>query len=117
MQNNYQDALSTYKELMASSKGTEAVNDWGMRNVTGLQYSLANKAIEEGDYATARSIMKDLESSSDDLVMAFEGFGGGRGRGGRGGRGGGPGGPGRMEDNLISKNQAISKLNDKMNSK
>ena len=58
--------------------------------------------------------MKDLESSSDDLVMAFEGFGGGRGRGGRGGR---PGGPGRMEDNLISKNQAISKLNDKMNSK
>ena len=48
------------------------------------------------------------------MVMAFEGFGGGRGRGGRGGR---PGGPGRMEDNLISKNQAISKLNDKMNSK
>ena len=117
MQNNYSDALKTYKELMASEKGTEAVNDFGMRNVTGLQYSLANKAIEEGDYATARSIMKDLESSSDDLVMAFEGFGGGRGRGGRGGRGGGPGGPGRMEDNLISKNQAISKLNDKMNSK
>lgn len=117
MQNNYQDALKTYKELMASEKGTEAVNDFGMRNATGLQYSLANKAIEEGDYATARSIMKDLESSSDDLVMAFEGFGGGRGRGGRGGRGGGPGGPGRMEDNLISKNQAISKLNDKMNSK
>ena len=114
MQNNYSDALKTYKELMASEKGTEAVNDFGMRNVTGLQYSLANKAIEEGDYATARSIMKDLESSSDDLVMAFEGFGGGRGRGGRGGR---PGGPGRMEDNLISKNQAISKLNDKMNSK
>ena len=114
MQNNYQDALKTYKELMASEKGTEAVNDFGMRNATGLQYSLANKAIEEGDYATARSIMKDLESSSDDLVMAFEGFGGGRGRGGRGGR---PGGPGRMEDNLISKNQAISKLNDKMNSK
>ena len=117
MQNNYSDALKTYKELMASEKGTEAVNDFGMRNVTGLQYSLANKAIEEGDYATARSIMKDLESSSDDLVMAFEGFGGGRGRGGRGGRGGGPGGPGRMEDNLISKNQAISKLHDKMNSK
>lgn len=117
MQNNYSEALKTYKELMASEKGTEAVNDFGMRNATGLQYSLANKAIEEGDYATARSIMKDLESSSDDLVMAFEGFGGGRGRGGRGGRGGGPGGPGRMEDNLISKNQAISKLNDKMNSK
>lgn len=114
MQNNYSEALKTYKELMASEKGTEAVNDFGMRNVTGLQYSLASKAIEEGDYATARSIMKDLESSSDDLVMAFEGFGGGRGRGGRGGR---PGGPGRMEDNLISKNQAISKLNDKMNSK
>lgn len=117
MQNNYSEALKTYKELMASGKGTEAVNDFGMRNATGLQYSLASKAIEEGDYATARSIMKDLESSSDDLVMAFEGFGGGRGRGGRGGRGGGPGGPGRMEDNLISKNQAISKLNDKMNSK
>ena len=114
MQNNYSDALKTYKELMASEKGSEAVNDFGMRNATGLQYSLASKAIEEGDYATARSIMKDLESSSDDLVMAFEGFGGGRGRGGRGGR---PGGPGRMEDNLISKNQAISKLNDKMNSK
>ncbi|MBQ7554826.1 hypothetical protein IJS98_00015 [bacterium] len=118
MQNNYQDALNTYKDLMASSKGTEAVNEWGVRNVTGLQYSLANKAIEEGDYATARSIMKDLESSGDDLVMAFEGFGGGRGRGGRGG---GPGGPGRggfrMEDNLVSKNQAISRLNDKMNGK
>ena len=115
MQNNYQDALSTYKDLMASSKGTEAVNEWGVRNVTGLQYSLANKAIEEGDYATARSIMKDLESSGDDLVMAFEGFGGGRG--GRGGRRGGPGGGFRMEDNLISRNQAISKLNDKMNGK
>jgi len=120
MQNNYQDALSTYKDLMASSKGTEAVNEWGVRNVTGLQYSLANKAIEEGDYATARSIMKDLESSGDDLVMAFDGFGGGRGgRGGnRGGRGGGPGRGGfRMEDNLVSKNQAISRLNDKMNGK
>ena len=117
MQNNYQDALSTYKDLMASSKGTEAVNEWGVRNVTGLQYSLANKAIEEGDYATARSIMKDLESSGDDLVMAFDGFGGGRG--GRGGnRGGGPGRGGfRMEDNLVSKNQAISRLNDKMNGK
>ena len=114
MQNKYQDALKTYKELMASEKGTEAVNDFGMRNATGLQYSLANKAIEEGDYATARSIIKDLESSSDDMVMAFEGFGGGRGRGGRGGR---PGGPGRMEDNLISKNQAVSKLNDKLNGK
>ena len=116
MQNNYQDALSTYKDLMASSKGTEAVNEWGVRNVTGLQYSLANKAIEEGDYATARSIMKDLESSGDDLVMAFDGpRGGGPGRGGRGG---GPGRGGfRMEDNLVSKNQAISKLNDKMNGK
>ncbi|MBR5902393.1 hypothetical protein IKZ40_08655 [bacterium] len=116
MQNNYQEALKTYRELMDSGKGTEAVNDFGMRNATGLQYSLANKAIEEGDYATARSIMKDLESSGDDMVMAFEGFGGGRGRG-RGGRGGGPGGPGRMEDNLISKNQALNKLNEKMNNR
>lgn len=119
MQNNYQDALSTYKDLMASSKGAEAVNDFGMRNVTGLQYSLANKAIEEGDYATARSIMKDLESSNDDMVMAFDGFGGGGpgGRGGRGGRRGGPGGGFRMEDNLVSKNQALNKLNEKMNNR
>lgn len=119
MQNNYQDALSTYKDLMASSKGTEAVNEWGVRNVTGLQYSLANKAIEEGDYATARSIMKDLESSNDDMVMAFDGFGGGGpgGRGGRGGRRGGPGGGFRMEDNLVSKNQALNKLNEKMNNR
>ncbi|MBO7435686.1 hypothetical protein J6U76_06820, partial [bacterium] len=116
---NYQDALSTYKDLMASSKGTEAVNEWGVRNVTGLQYSLANKAIEEGDYATARSIMKDLESSNDDMVMAFDGFGGGGpgGRGGRGGRRGGPGGGFRMEDNLVSKNQALNKLNEKMNNR
>ena len=36
----------------------------------------------------------------------------------RGGRpGGGPGGPGRMEDNLISKNQALNKLNEKMNNR
>lgn len=115
MQNNYQDALKTYKDMMASEKGSEVVNEWGTRNATGLQYSLANKAIEEGDYATARSIIKDLESSNDDMVMAFEGFGGGRG--GRGGRRGGPGGGFRMEDNLISKNQAVNKLNEKMNSR
>ena len=116
MQNNYQEALKAYKSMMDSEKGAEVVNDWGLRNATGLQYSLANKAIEEGDYATARSIIKDLESSNDDMVMAFEGFGGGRGgRGGR--RGGGPGGGFRMEDNLISKNQAVNKLNEKMNSR
>ena len=114
-QNNYQEALKAYKSMMESEKGSEVVNEWGTRNATGLQYSLANKAIEEGDYATARSIIKDLESSNDDMVMAFEGFGGGRG--GRGGRRGGPGGGFRMEDNLISKNQAVNKLNEKMNSR
>jgi len=116
MQNNYQEALKSYRGMMDSQKGGEVVNEWGVRNSTGLQYSLASKAIEEGDYATARSIMKELESSNDDMVMAFEGFGGGRGgRGGR--RGGGPGGGFRMEDNLISKNQAVNKLNEKMNNR
>lgn len=98
-QGNYQDALASYKEYMQNSNAQESVNDFGMRNSTSLQYSLANSAIENGDTATARELIAALENSGDDMVFAF------------GSNSRGFGGPGRgPQENLISRNDAVADL-------
>ena len=109
-QNDYKGALENYNEFIKGSKSTELANDFGGRTATSLQYALAQRAIQEGDYTTANSLISALESSSDDLVFAFGGPGGGRrGQGGRRGFGGFS-----PQENLITPSQAAGRLRESM---